>query len=53
MPLLRTFKSMDDGSISGIAMAGLTKKGSLKYIYPNLHIHSMQPALLTTHTKKK
>lgn len=50
MPLLRIFKCMDDGEISGIAIAGFNKKRNLKYTYPNSHTYSMQSALLLKNT---
>lgn len=50
MPLLRIFKSMDDGTISGIAIAGFDNERSLKYVYPEQHTYSMQSALLTKKT---
>lgn len=55
MPLLRIFKSMDDGDISGIAIAGFNKERNLKYTYPTSYTYSMQSALLTkkTHSLKR
>ncbi len=55
MPLLRIFKSMDDGEISGIAIAGFNKERNLKYTYPSSYTYSMQSALLTkkTHALKR
>lgn len=50
MPLPRVFKNMDNGSLCGIAIAGFTPERNLKYIYPKLHIYTMQSALLIKET---